>query len=192
MPIDPWLAIESVGFLIALALVVYGVAKLDIRLMATGGVVAGTVWLLAAWSSYYEKAESERRDCKTLHIRVVDQATSTAVRGARIQVVALDDTGQEIHYRLPATTGNAADGTPSDTITVSLFVNYQVRGSLIDQFRHADSCLVLDDQMIEVVAPSYSPWRGSLKQLLSDDRQSAAAETPIVIEMRSQEMTDEE
>jgi hypothetical protein len=179
---DPWLAAESIGILVAAGLLVYGVAKLNVRFVVAAGGLAALTWLVAAWTNE-DKTIYERIDYVTLRLRPVDAASDESVRGVTVQVAGPTDAGRSAVYRLPTSVERSADAAAAGVIRVSLFVKRRTSGSLIDRYRHPEATSEIEDQNLEIVAPGYRPWHGSLKQLLADDRSSTTPRSPLVIEM---------
>ncbi len=173
---DLWLAVESFGILAAIALLAYGVAKIKARFVVAGGILAALMWLAAGLSN---ETQYEQLDYVTLPVRAVDAATSQAVHEVAVHVV---DAGTR--YRLPATAARSSDGTATDVLTVSVFVKRKVSGSLLDRRRSPETTSELEDQDIELTAPDYVTWRGSLRQMLADTPRDAVPQAPLVIEMR--------
>ncbi|HVX15164.1 MAG TPA: hypothetical protein VHC22_28485 [Pirellulales bacterium] len=172
---DLWLAVESLGIVAAIALLAYGVMKTKVRFVVAGGTLAALMWLAAGLSN---ETEFEHLDYVTFPLRAVDAATAKAVGDVTVQVV---DAGTR--YRLPATAARSPAGSATDVLTVSVFVKRKVSGSFLDRRRSPETTNELEDQDIEITAPGYATWRGSLRQMLADTPRDADPRPPLVIEM---------
>lgn len=174
MSADITLICELAAFAIAAVLAVYAILKLDVRPLLAGGVLAASAWVLAGCVTEAQQP-FERLTVLTLRLRPVDVVTGERVSGVTVDVIAPDDSGKAVRWRLPAT----PEGADNVVLTVSLFIQQEIRGSLWEQYWHPAACTRVGDQQIEIRAPGYQPWRGTLKQLLPE----AADEPPTVIKL---------
>jgi hypothetical protein len=173
------LSLELAALTAAAALVVYAVVKLDVRPLLAGGALAISAWMLAGWFSEAPRPYT-RPGLRNLRLRPVDAVSGESVRGLTANVLAPDDTGQIAAWRLPA----VADENDGAIATITLFVQEEISGSSWAQARRPADCIRIDDQRLEIAAPGYEPWRGGLKQLLSEREPADAGDNPIVIELR--------
>jgi hypothetical protein len=172
------LVFELSAFAVAATLAGYAILKLDVRPLLAGVILAGTAWMLAGLLAETDEAFT-RLDVATLRLRLVDAASGESLSGAMVAVIAPDDTGELVAWRLPATRDEANDGM----LVVSLFVQRELRGPLWRQARHPAECTSVVDEQIEIRVPGYRPWQGSLKRLLPARWPNSVDEPPTVIEM---------
>lgn len=177
-----WLIVELFGLLAAAALAAYSIIKLNPRAMMAAGTVGFCTWLLAGILSETEDP-FERLGLLTLRVRVVDAETDEAVRGATIYVVATSESSGTTTYRLPAS-AVAADDEDPEVLTVSLFAQRRLSGSLYEQLRNPSATSQVVDQQLEIVAPGYQRWRGTLHQLLPDGWPTSAEPRRVVVALR--------
>lgn len=175
------LAIELSAFAVAASLAGYGIYKLDVQPLLAGGLLAGAAWMLAGLLAESDEAFT-RLDVVAVRLRLVDAVSGQSLNGATVAVIAPDDTGKLVAWRLPAT----RDKADASVLVVSLFVQRELRGSLWRQARYPEECSSVVDQQIEIGLPGYRSWQGSLKQLLTETSTSVDATKgpPIVIEMQ--------
>jgi hypothetical protein len=179
MPADLWLAVGFIAFVVAASLVVYGVWKIDVRPLAAGAVLAGLVWLGVACTS---STEWVSRELVTLRLRPVDAETRVLIADAVVQAVEVSDAQGSAACRLPVRLDARSDDDAA--LAVSLVVELTVRGSLVEQYKEPAAHSRVADQNLEITAPGYRPWRGTLAQLLPDGWPTGAAEAPVTIELQ--------
>ncbi|HVA48363.1 MAG TPA: hypothetical protein VNH11_18495 [Pirellulales bacterium] len=175
MSADLMLAVAFLGCLAAAAVLAYGIARLDIRLVAAGGAAAGMIWLGWGWSSEAEWTTYRLAD---LRLHVVDSATGKALQGVTVNTVASSERTERAVYRLPATL--AARGI----FSVSIIAELHLTGSLLGQLRQPATHTKVADQELEFKAPGYRPLHRNLTQLLPDGWPAAPLPaTPVQVRL---------
>jgi hypothetical protein len=180
MPADFWAVAEFLGFVVAAALFVFGVWKLDVRLLAAGATVAGIAWLGIAFTT---AGEWRRPDLITLHLRPVDAIRRELVADAVVHGIERSDTGPSARYRLPIRLEEPSDQNAPD-LAVSLVVELQIKGTLVEQYNNPIAYIQIVDEALEITAPGYRPWRGSVTELLPSGWPRRKPEGPIAIELQ--------
>ncbi|HEV3344367.1 MAG TPA: hypothetical protein VG125_28585 [Pirellulales bacterium] len=178
MSADFWLAVELLGFVLAASLLVWGVWKVDVRPLAAGAALAGLVWLTLACTG---TAEWISYELVSLRLRPVDAESHELIADAVVETVEPSDGERSTASRLPATVEVRSDG--GTFLAVSLMVELQVKGSLVEQYYEPGAHSRVADQELQILAPGYRPWRGTLTQLLPDGWPTTPAEAPIVVEL---------
>jgi hypothetical protein len=182
MPADLWFTLEFIGIVVAVAILVYGIAKFDVRPIVAAGMLAGTAWMVAAWSNSLE-GPYERLTLLTLRVRIIDARTGKPIHGATVNVVGEDASGSPKSYPVPTAVDRVADGPNSELVRLSLIAEQRIGGSLVDRCCRPETDVELVDQRLEIVAAGYRPWRGSLMELLPEGWPSTAEEHAVVVEM---------
>lgn len=172
------LTCEAAAFAFAATLVVYAIVKLDERPMLAGAALAALAWLMAGCLSQPPEPY-QRLGLITLRLQPLDAVTDESVSGAIVAVIAPGETGELVAWRLPV----KPDAVDRGILTVPLFVQREIHGSPWEQFRRSAECVRTADQQIEISAPGYRPWRGSLTELLPEGGREAADEAAIVINL---------
>lgn len=160
------LAAEFLGFVVALSLAALGIWKLDLRLFAGGAAAGGLVWLAVACTSPVEWSSHE---LITLYLRPVDSETGKLIAGAVVEQIETLDDGSEQTYRLPTRNLPVTNDDASSAVAVLIAVKVNVAGSLREQHRQPVDHIETVDQILQISAPRYRSWRGSLKELLPHD-----------------------
>jgi len=181
MPADLWLAVGFLGVVVAAALLVCGVWKIDVRLLAAGAVLAGLVWFGIACTNTVKWTSHE---FVTLRLRPVDASSREMIEAAVVEAVEVSDAGRSAACRLP-TRLHARAGKTTGVLEVSLVVELEVEGALVEQYYEPGARARVADQDLEISAPSYRPWRGTLRQLLPEGWPATPpAEVPITVELQ--------
>jgi hypothetical protein len=180
MPADFWAVVEFLGFVVAAALFVFGVWKLDVRLLAAGAVLAGIAWLGIALTT---ADEWSRPELITLRLRPMDAFSGEVVADAVVHAIERSDTGSSATCRLPVRLQEPSDQSGPD-MAVSLVVELQIRGSLVEQHNDPMAHARIVDEALEITAPGYRPWRGTVTELLPSGRPRVQMERPIAIELQ--------
>ena len=171
------LAVEFLGFVVALSLTALGIWKLDLRLFAGGAAAGGVVWLAIACTSPVEWSSHE---LFALYLSPVDRATGESIAGAVVEQIETLEDGSEQTYRLPTRNLPVAKDDLSDALAIVVAVKIKVTGSLLNQRRRPQDHLETVDQILQISAPHYRPWRRSLTELLPHDWLTRPSdETPI-------------
>jgi hypothetical protein len=182
MPANLSLAVEFLGFVVAVSLVVFGVWKLDVRFLAAGVMLAGLVWVWVACSS---ADESIRHELLMLHLRPVDATTGETVAGAVVEAIESPESAPRQIYRLPATTGRSSEEKAPTDLAVLLVVELHLTGSLVEQRRQPQAHIEAVEQRLQITAPRYRPWNGTLTELLpSGWPTTPLSDMPITVELR--------
>ncbi|HWB11084.1 MAG TPA: hypothetical protein VG826_17785 [Pirellulales bacterium] len=181
MSADLWAVVEFVGFVGAASLFACGVWKLDMRLLAAGALLAGLVWFGLGCTNTDEWTSHE---VVTLRLRPVDATSGEMVADAVIKSVDRSQPGTWASFRLPAGRDAPPDGSAA-FLAVSLVVELRVQGSLVEQYHEPAICTEVTDEVLQITAPGYRPWRGTLLQLLPKGWPIASLDnSPIVIELK--------
>jgi hypothetical protein len=181
MPADFWAVVVFLGVVVAASLLVCGVWKLDVRLLAGGAVLAGALWLGLGCTNPDEWLSHE---VVTLRLRPVDAVSGEMVADAVVNAGEPPGRERSAAGRLPARPDARPDGSAA-ALAVSLVVELRVKGSLVEQYQQPAACSEATDQLLEITAPGYRPWRGRLARLLPEGWPIARpAEAPILIELR--------
>ncbi|HET6883849.1 MAG TPA: hypothetical protein VFI31_27090 [Pirellulales bacterium] len=183
MPVDLWFTCEFVAFIIAAVITVYGIIKLDARLVVAAAVLGGVAWLLAAWMNSFDEPYAQLV-LVTVRLRLTEAGTGRAVAHATVSVAGADESGEPAMYLAPASFCHSADDPAEDGLRVSLMVQQRIEGSLCEQYRRPAGCTELVDQRLEIAAQGYETWRGTLKQLFPTGLPDSTEQLRIVIQMR--------
>ena len=178
MPADFWAVVEFLGFVVAASLLVFGAWKLDMRLLAAGAALAGVAWLGIAFTTSDEWTTPE---LVTLRLLPIDALRREVVAGAVVDATEMSDTGSSATCRLPVRPEEPS-GRNGPVLAVSLVVERQIEGSLVEQHNDPLAHTRVVDQTLEITAPGYRPWRGTLAELLPGGRPTEV-ESPIAIVM---------
>lgn len=157
------LAVAFLLLLVAGAVVVVGIARVNVWLVAAGAAAAVTIWLACGWLN--ENAEPFLR-VVTLRVRAVDAASGAAVPSLVVSTVAKDDRSEATVYRLPSSVDRSSGNGP--IVLVSMIAEGELNGSLVDRLRNPAAHAKLVDQPLEFAAPGYKPQHRQLSQLLPD------------------------
>lgn len=179
MPSDLWLVFGFLGFAVAASLVAFGVWKLDMRLLAAGAVIAGFSWLSVAFTTPDEWAS---RQFVTLRLRPVDAIRREMISSAVVNGIEPTEAGPAT-CRLPVRLEAGPDENVQ-ALAVSLVVEMRLHGSLLEQYREPAAHTHVIEQILEVRAPGYRPWRGTLTKLLPRGWPIETAASPTLIEMQ--------
>jgi hypothetical protein len=175
-------AVAFAGFVVAIALVVIGIWKLDMRLVMAGGFFAGAVWLAIGWTTPLP-ARWPQDHLVTLRLRPVDAATGEFLAGTDCEQIETRSSPPRT-YRLPHKSDDDSREDAAKVIAVSMVIELNLTDSLREQLQQPEAHVEIVNESLQVTAPGYRPWHGDLKDLLPPSwTASAPTDEPITIEL---------